>query len=40
MKGQMMEEPLLRFEAARCGASPKPSVGACTISWWAGATNY
>ena len=33
MRGQMMEEPLLRFEAARCGASPQPSVGACTISW-------
>ena len=33
MRGQMVEEPLLRFEAARCGASPQPSVGACTISW-------
>ena len=33
MRGQMMEEPLLRFEAARCGASPQPYVGACTISW-------
>eukprot|EP01050_Picozoa_sp_SAG11_P016733 SAG11_NODE_2321_length_3524_cov_3.939270_2_plen_99_part_00 len=38
-RGQMVEEPLLRFEAARCGASPQPSVGARAISWWAGATN-
>eukprot|EP01050_Picozoa_sp_SAG11_P014687 SAG11_NODE_1836_length_4187_cov_69.990460_3_plen_104_part_00 len=27
------------IEDARCGASPQPSVGACTISWWADATN-
>eukprot|EP01050_Picozoa_sp_SAG11_P002862 SAG11_NODE_150_length_14638_cov_3.970493_2_plen_110_part_00 len=39
MRGQMVEEPLLRIEAARCGASPQPSVGACDISRWAGATN-
>eukprot|EP01050_Picozoa_sp_SAG11_P004696 SAG11_NODE_306_length_10992_cov_46.270816_5_plen_89_part_00 len=27
------------IEDARCGAFPQPSVGACTVSWWAGATN-